>query len=86
MKAKWTGAMPKIGYKNPQSIRGLHSSGLPEVLVNNAPELDGLKGVVVRIASSVGARKRKVIAEKARTLKIRIVNFQKEKKSFGSKK
>ncbi|MDD5172098.1 MAG: eL32 family ribosomal protein [Candidatus ainarchaeum sp.] len=72
---QWTGASPKVGYKNPESIRGLHSSGKREVLVNNTKELEGLKDVLVRIAGGVGAKKRKVIAEKAKALNLRLLNM-----------
>jgi large subunit ribosomal protein L32e len=75
MKFKFFGASPKIGYRNPPSIRDLHPSGKREVLVNNAKEVEGLKDVVLRIASSVGAQKRKVIEEKATALHLRIVNL-----------
>ncbi len=74
MKFKWTGAMPRIGYRNPLELRGLHSSGMKEVLVNNLKEVEGLKDVVVRIAAAVGAKKRKVIEEKAKALHLRVVN------------
>ena len=75
MKFQFMGALPKIGYRNPPSIRGLHPSGKREVLVNNAKEIEGLKDVVLRIASAVGGKKRKVIEEKAKELHLRIVNL-----------
>lgn len=75
MKFQWAGALPKIGYRNPEAIRGLHSSGKRETLVNNTKELEGLKDVLVRIAGGVGARKRKIIAEKAKALNLRIINM-----------
>ncbi len=71
---QWTGASPKVGYKNPEAIRGLHSSGKREVLVNNTKDLEGLKDVLVRVAGGVGARKRKLIAEKAKALNLRLLN------------
>jgi large subunit ribosomal protein L32e len=88
MKFKFMGALPKVGYRNEAGSRGMHSSGMKEVLVNNAHELEGLKNVVVRVASGVGARKRKVIAEKAKTMKLRIVNMRMNgdaAKKFGGK-
>jgi large subunit ribosomal protein L32e len=81
MKAKFMGASPKIGYRNAESIRGLHSSGMREVLVNNPNELEGLKDVLVRVAASVGALKRKLIAEKAKALKLRVVNLKENGKA-----
>ncbi len=75
MKASFMGASPKIGYRNPPSIRGLHPSGMKEVIVNNVKEIENLKDVVVRIASSVGGKKRALIEEKAKALHLRIVNM-----------
>ena len=74
MKFKWAGSSPKIGYRNAKEIRGLHPCGLKELLVHNATGLDGLKGVAIRIASKVGGRKRKEIIEKAKTLKLKVLN------------
>jgi len=58
VEVKSKGRVVKIGYRSPSSIRGLHPSGLPEVIVYNPDELDGLKDVAVRIGRTVGARKR----------------------------
>lgn len=88
MKAKFMGALPKVGYRNHAGSRGMHSSGMKEVLVNNDRELEGLKDVVVRVASGVGAKKRKVIAEKAKSMKLRVVNLPMDggaEKKFGGK-
>ncbi len=74
MKFKWAGASPRVGYRNPPDARGVHPGGLREALVHNVPQLDGLKDVVVRIASGVGARKRKLIEERAKALSLRILN------------
>jgi len=74
MKQKWTGASPHIGYRNPLALRGMHPAGLREVLVHNVQGLEGLKGVVVRIGSGVGARKKKLMEEKAKALNLRILN------------
>ncbi|MFH1785049.1 MAG: eL32 family ribosomal protein [Candidatus Micrarchaeota archaeon] len=84
MKFKWAGALPNIGYKNAAEVRGLRA-GMKEVLVNNLSELEGLKNVLVRIASKVGAKKRKVLVEKAKTLGLKVVNVGKEPKKFMPK-
>ncbi len=78
MKFKFMGASPKVGYRNPDSIRGMHPSGSREVLVNNLAELESLgeAKVVVRIASGVGSKKRKALEEKAKTLKLVILNMK----------
>ncbi len=67
-----------IGYRGPKAARGLHPSGFAEVLVHNP---DGLQGVdaakqAVRIAGSVGRRKRLEIQEGAKKLGIRVLNWR----------
>jgi len=79
MKFKWAGASPRIGYRNPVEMRGIHPTGAREALVHNLAELDalkGVKGVLVRIASAVGARKRALMAEKAKAMNLRIANMK----------
>lgn len=67
---------PKIGYGNAAKFRGLHPSGYREVLVHNPAELEGIDAEreAVRIAAGVGKRKRLAIVEKAKELKIRVLN------------
>lgn len=67
-----------IGYRGPKAARGLHPSGFAEVLIHNA---DGLQGVdpakqAVRIAGSVGRRKRLEIQDGAKKLGIRVLNWR----------
>ncbi len=81
MKFKFMGASPRIGYRNPVQMRGVHPSGLKEVLVNNLKDLEGLKDVVLRVASGVGGKKRAQIAEKAKALRLRIVNMANSKEA-----
>lgn len=85
MKFKFMGALPKIGYKNPVKVRGLHSSGRAEVLVSNLAELDALKEaeVVVRLASALGNKKRKVLEDRAKALKLVILNTKFNGKNDG---
>jgi len=71
---KEKGRVVKIGYRTPKLIRDLHPSGLPEVIVYNPSELEGLEGVVIRIASTVGRRKRLEIVKRAEELGLRVVN------------
>ncbi len=68
------GPVVKIGYRVPKALRYLHPSGYPEVLVHNPSELEGLSGVVIRIAATVGRRKRAAIIEKAKELGLKVVN------------
>ncbi|MCX8169657.1 MAG: 50S ribosomal protein L32e, partial [Candidatus Methanomethyliaceae archaeon] len=53
-------AIVEPGYRGPRIVRGFHPCGKREILVHNPKELDGLNPslYVVRIASSVGRKKR----------------------------
>ena len=66
----------KVGYRGPRAARYLHPSGYYDILVHNVAELSKLnpKKDAARLASSVGKRKRKEIIEKAKTLKIKVLN------------
>jgi len=65
-----------IGYRAPREERGLHPSGLREVLVYNENDLRGLDPALfaVRIAHAVGKRKRKAILAKASELGLKVLN------------
>lgn len=71
---KFAGNSPRVGYGNSQKVKGLHPSGYHEVLVCNLSKLGAIKDNVVRIAASVGAKKRKMIEEKAKQMGLRILN------------
>ena len=64
------------GYRGPEAVRGLHPSGFEDVLIYNLKGLEGINpdNQAVRIASSVGVRKRKLIEEKAKELGVRVLN------------
>ncbi len=66
----------RIGYRNPKAVRGLHPSGLIEVLVHRPEDLEGLNPKVhcVRIAHTVGRKKRLQIIEKAKSMGLRVLN------------
>ncbi len=73
------GARVKVGYRRKKEERGLHPSGVREVLVFNTndlakAEVAGDEGMAVRIASRVGRRKRGDIVEEAAKLGIRVLN------------
>ncbi len=68
------GKCPRVGNKNSEDVRGLHPLGLQEILVNNVKELEGAERVLVRIASTVGKRKKADIVAKAKELNLRILN------------
>lgn len=76
------GAWPTVGYSQPRGIRGLHPTGLQDILVHNAKELDGVDGktAAVRIAGAVGSLKRADIVKRAGELKIRVLNPHVKKK------
>jgi len=76
MKWKSCGPSPRIGYKNPAALRGVHPSGMREHLVRNEKELDGIdkKTTAIRIASAVGKKKRALIERKAKELGLKILN------------
>jgi large subunit ribosomal protein L32e len=74
MKAK--GPVVEAGFRSPTASRDLHPSGFEEVRVHNTDDLDGVDAAVqaVRIASSVGARKRELIEDEAEEREIRVLN------------
>lgn len=80
LKAK--GPMPNSGYGSPAAVRNLHPSGFAEVLVYNPKGLEGLDNETqaIRIAGSVGGKKRASIQEKAIAAGLRVLN-PKERKS-----
>jgi large subunit ribosomal protein L32e len=73
---KGKGPTVEAGYRTPKAVRGLHPSGFEEVRVENADDLEGVDGdrQAVRIGSTVGARKRERIEERAEEAGIRVLN------------
>lgn len=67
------GAVPRVGYGNPSSLKHLHPRGLPEVLVCSFQDLESAKGRLARIASSVGRKKRLLLQQKAKELGVELV-------------
>ena len=67
-----------VGYRGPKAARGLHPSGYNDVLVHNTEELEKInpKTQAIRIAHTVGKRKRAKILVEARKKKIKILNFK----------
>ena len=78
MRRKIKGWPPMVstGYKGPKLARGLHPSGLREVLVHNVNETAAIdpKIQVARIAHTVGRKKRALIIAEARKNKLMILN------------
>lgn len=80
------GACPRIGYKNAPEARFMHPSGMKEIMIHNVNEItEGLKNVVLRIAGSVGGRKRMEIQKKAESMKLRVLNPRKQKEHAAPK-
>lgn len=73
---KGKGQTVQAGFRTPTAVRGRHPSGFEEVRVFNTDDLEGVDGDThaVRIASSVGARKRERIEEQAEDAGIRVLN------------
>lgn len=76
VKEKSKGSLPSIGYRAPKNLRGLHPSGLKEVLIQNLKDLKRIdkEKEAGRIAHSIGKKKKKLILEKAKELGIKILN------------
>jgi len=66
----------KVGYRSPRTDRGLHPTGKREILVHNVDELSGIDPAkqAVRIARTVGLKKRLEILNEARRIGIRVLN------------
>lgn len=75
MREKARGKRPGSGFRSPKSVRGLSPSGLPEVRIFNPADLGNIQNKSVIIASTVGKKKRALIAEKARERGIKISNI-----------
>ena len=72
-------AAVRIGYGSPSIQKGFHPSGFKEILINNGNELalaakiaDGK--TAIRIASTVGGKKRAAILKMADEAKLKILN------------
>ncbi|MBD3353323.1 MAG: 50S ribosomal protein L32e, partial [Candidatus Lokiarchaeota archaeon] len=67
---------PNIGYRTPKELRGLHPSGLKEVVIHNIKEADNLNPNKhgIKIASKVGAKKRIKLIEELKSRKFKVFN------------
>ena len=70
------GAMPHPSYSSPKKVKGLHASGYKDILIRNLAELGKInkETEVARISGTVGTRKRILIIDEAKKLKVRILN------------
>ena len=85
---KAKGNLPKPGFGSPVAVRGMHPSGFFEVLVFTEKDLENLdvKTHAIRISAGVGARKRKVLQEKAAASGIKILNARVIKERVAEEK
>lgn len=75
MHKKSRGAFVSAGYGSPGIVRGLHPSGLREIIIHNAQQLQLVgKDFAVRIAGTVGKKKRLEIMKKAEEMKLKVLN------------
>lgn len=74
------GHLVKIGYKKPESIRGIHPSGYWAVRVHNTKELENVNKEIQAaiISKRIGRKKRNEIIKKANELNIVILNPRKK--------
>jgi large subunit ribosomal protein L32e len=90
MRRKIKGWPPSVsvGYRGPKIARGLHPSGYKEVLVYNVEELKEVdqNTQAIRIAHTVGKRKRDKIITEARKRKMTILNLKEPKKEAEEEK
>ena len=66
----------KVGYRGPKKLRGLHPSGYAEVLIRTVDDVNEVdpKTQAIRIAHTVGAKKRVEISARATEREIHILN------------
>jgi len=92
-KFKWAGALPKIGYKNPDSVRSVREDGRKEILVRGMPDVEKLKslpshelhGLCVRFASSLSKKTRAKMLPAINQLGVRVLNFKSNESAAGGK-
>ncbi len=74
IKAK--GALAQVGYGSPVAVKGLHPSGYADILVNNVDDIEKIDASIeaIRIARTVGSRKKAMIEDKAAELGIKVLN------------
>lgn len=78
MHFKYRPSVVRVGYRGPKKVRGLHPSGLQEVIVCTVNDLEGINPKIqaARIHGTVGTKKRGDIIKRAEELDIRILNMK----------
>jgi large subunit ribosomal protein L32e len=84
-RVKGKGAVVQAGYRSPRAARGLHPSGFEEVRVHNTDDLENVDPdrEAVRIAATVGGRKRERIEDVCEEREIRVLNPTYEEVEVG---
>jgi len=82
VKAKGWPKSAEVGYRGPKAARYLHPSGYSEVLVRNVDDVEKVnpKTQAIRIAHTVGAKKRVEISARAGEKGIYVLNPREEEK------
>lgn len=67
---------PSMGYKGPKATRGLHPSGYRDILVYNVDAVSAIDTATqaIRIAHTVGSKKRALIIAEAERLNVKVLN------------
>ena len=70
---------PEAGYRSPKEIRGLHPSGYEEIRIQTVDDLNRInpETQAIRIAHTVGAKKRVEISARAEERGIHVLNPRK---------
>lgn len=68
------GKLVRPGFGSPRAVKGFHPSGQRELLVRNMTDLQGAEGYAVRMASTLGRKKRTEIEAKASEMNLKILN------------
>jgi large subunit ribosomal protein L32e len=86
-KVKGWPASPTVGYQSPKATRGLHPSGYVETRVFNVEDLAGIDPEIqaVRVAHTVGAKKRFEIIATAEEKGIHVLNSRKTREDIEEK-
>ena len=68
---------PNVGYRTPKKLRGLHPSGLIEVVLSNIKDLEGLNPSIhgIKISSKLGSKKRMKLIDAIQSKKFKIFNL-----------
>lgn len=87
LKIKGKPKMPSIGFRSPKVIRGLHPSGYEEVVVHNIRDLEKIdpSRQAIKIAHTVGRRKRAELIKIASEKGIKILNIGEKSESEHTK-